>query len=147
MRNADPGVSIVSAQRPNSDFNSMFPVQITGHDSNASPILVFQRIHPFGCDDSSFLGREYSRQALEKNCSSVSFVMKYCLISTTCVNLASIQNLLTLFSCESNLIRSSNRCNKRFWCDEMSFSKGISALISLRTIDCPINTSSCLDLF
>ena len=49
--------------------------------------------------------------------------MKYCPISTTCINPASIQNLLTLFSCESNSIRSSYRCNRRFWCDGMSFSK------------------------
>ena len=30
MRNSDPGVNVVSAQRHNSDLNSMFTVQITG---------------------------------------------------------------------------------------------------------------------
>ena len=32
MRNSNPGVSIVSAQRDNSDLNSMFTVQVTGRD-------------------------------------------------------------------------------------------------------------------
>ena len=139
MRNSDPGLRVVFTQRPDSDFNSMFAVQTTcrnfQHKSNSR----------VSCDESSLLGRVYSRQALAKNCSPVSFVMKYCPISTTCMNPASIQNLLTLFSCESISIRSSYRCNRRFWCDGMPFSKGTSALISLRTIDCPINTSGCPD--
>ena len=32
MRNSDPGVSVVSAQRPNSDFNSVFTIQTTGRN-------------------------------------------------------------------------------------------------------------------
>ena len=47
------------------------------------------------------------RQATERNCQKlpVSLVMKYCPTSTTCTNPASIQNLLTLLSCESDSIR------------------------------------------
>ena len=46
--------------------------------SNTGPILVFPLIQPFGSDESSSLGKVYSRQATESvNCenSSVSFVM------------------------------------------------------------------------
>ena len=32
MRNSNPGVSIVSAQRPNSNLDSMFAMQATGRD-------------------------------------------------------------------------------------------------------------------
>ena len=85
--------------------------------SNTSPILMFPWIHPFVCDVDSSLERVYSRQTFAKNCSPMSLVMKYCPISTTCKNPASMQNLLTLFSCEYILIRSSNRCNRRFSCD------------------------------
>ena len=46
--------------------------------SNTGPIFVLPWIHPLGCDDPSSLGRVYSRHALQKNCSSVSLVMKYC---------------------------------------------------------------------
>ena len=46
------------------DFNSLFTAQIIGCDFQYGPILAFPWIHPFGCDDSSFLGRVYSRQAL-----------------------------------------------------------------------------------
>ena len=76
----------------------------------------FPWIHPFGCDDSSSRWRVFSRQATERNClkSPVSFVMKYCPTSTTCTNPVSIQNLLTLLSCESDLIRSSYCCH-RIW--------------------------------
>ena len=79
----------------------------------------------------------YSRQVFAKNCSSMSLVMKYCPISTTLMNPASIQNLLTLFSCESLSIRSSYFCNRRFWYAGLSFSKGTSAFISLRQLIVP----------
>ena len=64
------------------------------------------------------------RKCLEK-VYSMSFIMKYCPI-TTCTNLASIQNLLTLLSCESISIRSSFGCIGKFWCAGSSFSEGIS---------------------
>ena len=54
-------------------------------------------------------------QAHVKNCSSVSIVMKYCPISTNMY-----KSCITLFSCESNLIRCSKHCNRRFWCEVMS---------------------------
>ena len=91
--------------------------------SSTGPIWVFPWIHPLGCEDPSSLGKMYSRQAFASNCSPLSFVMKYCRISTTCMNPASIKNLLTLFFCESNSISSSYRCNTKFWHAGSSFSK------------------------
>ena len=74
--------------------------------SNTGPILVFPWIHPFGCDASSSPGRVYPRKAAARNCknSAVSFVMKYCPISTTCRNPASIQN----FACVLRLLTGSS---------------------------------------
>ena len=69
--------------------------------------------------------------------------MKYCPISTTLTNPASMQNLLTLSVCESLSIRSSYRCNRKFWYAGSWFSKGTSVLISLITIDCPTNITGC----
>ena len=110
MRNSDPGVSVVSVQRHNSDLNSILTVQITGCNFQYGP--------NFGVslDASSSLGRVYSRQATVLNCvrSPVSLVMKYCPFSTTLRNLASIRNLLNLSCCESLSIRSSYRCNSLF---------------------------------
>ena len=84
--------------------------------SNTGPILVFPRIQPLGSDASSSLGRVYSRQAtVFVNCenSSVSFVMKYCPISTTFRNPASIQKLLNWSCCDNFSIRSPFCCNRR----------------------------------
>ena len=67
--------------------------------------------------------------------------MKYCPTSTTRTNPASTQNFLTLLSCESDLIRSSYCCHRIRWCKRFSFCTRTYALISLKTIDCPINTS------
>ena len=87
----NPGVSIVSAQRPNSNLYSMF-MQATGrdfqHGSNFclfGSILLVVMIH--------LIGRAYSRQATVLYCvrSPVSFVMKYCPTSTTLINPASMQ--------------------------------------------------------
>ena len=67
--------------------------------SNTGPILEFPGIQPLGSDASSSLGRVYSRPAtasVNRENSAVSFVMKYCPISTTFRNPASIQNLITL---------------------------------------------------
>ena len=50
------------------------------------------------------------------SCYMSSFVMKCCPTSTTCTNPASIQNLLTLLSCESDLIRSSYCILQRNFC-------------------------------
>ena len=73
---------------------------------------MFPLIQPFGSVVSSSLGKVYSRQATASvNCENyaISFVMKYCPISTTFNNPASIQNLLNL-SCGDNFsIRSSHQ--------------------------------------
>ena len=83
--------------------------------SGSGPILVFPRIQPFGSDESSSLGKVYSRQATKSvNCenSSVSFVMEYCPNSTTFRNPASVQNLLTLSCCDNFSIRSLYLCHR-----------------------------------
>ena len=41
MRNSDPGVSVVSAQRPNSNFNSVFTIQATGRNFQHGSNFVF----------------------------------------------------------------------------------------------------------
>ena len=72
-------------------------------------------IHPFGCDASPSVGRVYSRQATARNCenSAVSFVMKYCPISKTFRNPASLQNLLNLSFCDSfSILRKITRTTK-----------------------------------
>ena len=101
--------------------------------SSTGPIFVFPWIHPFGCDDPS------------QNCSSVSLSWN----TVQSQQHVQILHLCKFYSlCQSVkdfLIRSSYRCNRRFWCDGMSFTKGTSALISLRTIDCPIRTWSWRD--
>ena len=107
MRNSDPGVSVVSVQSHNADLNSIFTVPITGCN--------FQYGSNFGVsfDASSSLGRVYQRQVTVLNCvrSPVSFVTKYCPISTTLRNHASIQNLLNLSCSDSFSIRSPYCCN------------------------------------
>ena len=131
MRNSDPGVRIVFVHGHDSDLNSIFAVQATGCNFQ----LVFRWIELFGCDASSSLGRVYSRQAAARNCekSAVSFVMKYCPISTTFRNPASTQNLLNLSCCDNFSIRSPYCCNRRSLRARSSQSKGASVLITLGT--------------
>ena len=85
MRNSDPRVRSVFVHRFNSDFRSVFTLQVTGCDFQYGPILVFPLIQPFGSVDFSSRGKMYSRHATGSvNCenSSVCFVMKYCPTST-----------------------------------------------------------------
>ena len=85
MRNSDPRVRIVFVYRFNSNFHSIFTLQVAGCDSQHGPNLVFPRIQPFGSDKSSSLGKVYSRQATASvNCEnySVSFVMRYISLAT-----------------------------------------------------------------
>ena len=58
MRSSDPRVRIVFVHRLN-----YLPCRQQVVTSNTGPILVFPRIQPFGSDDSSSLGKVYSRQA------------------------------------------------------------------------------------
>ena len=115
--------------------------------SNTGPILMFPWIHPFACEAGSSRGRVYSRQATERNCLKlpVSLVTRYCPTSTIRINPASLQNLLTLLSGESDSIRSMYCCHRIWWFKEFSFCKGTSALISPRTIDWPIRISGSTD--
>ena len=69
--------------------------------SNTGPILVFPLIQPFGSDESSSLGKVYSRQATESvnfENSSVSFVMMYCPTSTVVRNCGQESCISTKFS-------------------------------------------------
>ena len=114
--------------------------------SNAGPILVFPLIQPFGSDVPSSLGKVYSRHATESvNCenSSVSFVMKYCPISTTVKNPASVQNLLNLSCCENFSNHSPYLCNSNSLCVGSSLFKSTFVLITLSTneeLDCSPTT-------
>ena len=114
--------------------------------SNTGPILVFPLIQPFGSDESSSLGKVYSRQATESvNCenSSVSFVMKYCPTSTVVKNPASVHNLITRFCCDNLSTRSWYLCNRSSSCAGSSSFKGVRVFITLGTnngSDCPAKT-------
>ena len=88
---------------------SWFPIRFKFLCFSGSILLVVMIRH--------FLEECIHDKPLQRTVLHCPLVMKYCPISTTCINPASIQNLLTLFSCESNSIRSSYRCSRRFWCD------------------------------
>ena len=145
MRNSDPRVRTVFVYRFNSNFLSTFTLQATGCNFQYGPILVFPLIQPFGSDESSPLGKVYSRQSTASlNCenSPVSFVMKYCPTSTVFRNPASVQNLISLFCCDNFSIRSQYLCNRNSLCAGSSF-KSMFVLITLGTndgLDCPLTT-------
>ena len=121
MRDPDPGVRIVFIRRSNSDLNSIFTVQTTGYN--------FQYGSSFGVASDPtkwfrcfflYWQRVYSRQATASvNCENyaVSFVMKYCPISTTLKKPPTIQNLLSLSRCDNFSIRSLYCCNKKDLCE------------------------------
>ena len=104
--------------------------------SKIGPILVFPRIHPFGSEAGSSRGRVYSRQATVCRNSLAFLVTKYCPTSTTLMNLASLQNLLHLFSGESDLTCWKYFC-KMILESSSSSRAGASALTLPRTIDWP----------
>ena len=117
---------IVSVQRHNSNLNSVFTVQkITGCNFQYGPNLripldpsfwlwwlflswksVFTTCHCINCENYA-----------------VSFVMKYCPISTTFRNHASVQHLLNLSCCDSFSVRSPYCCSRRFLLAKSSQSK------------------------
>ena len=115
--------------------------------SHTSLILMFPWIHPVGCDDGSSRGRVCSRQGTERNWLKlpVSLVTKYCPTSTTRINPASLQNLLTLFSNESDSTCWMYCCHIIWSFMGFSFCKGASDLTSPRTIDWPIKISGSPD--
>ena len=125
------------------DLHSIFTLLAQVVTSNTGPILVFPLTQPFGSDKLSSLSSVYSRQATESvNCEnySVSFVMKYCPISTTLRNPASVKNFLTLSCCDNSSIRSQYLCSRSFSCARSLF-KGMFVLITLGTnkeVDCPL---------
>ena len=114
MRNSDPRVRTVIVYRFNSNFHSIFTVQVAGCElltrvqfwcSLLSGQMIF-----------SSLGKVYSRyvtgSVICEN-SPVSFVMKNCPTSTVVRNPASVQNLITRFGCERAFsTRSLYFCNK-----------------------------------
>ena len=141
-RNSYPLVRIVFVHIHNSDFNSriyfacnklQLPIWAQFWCSLGSILLVVMLLLLEECI--------HDRPLHEWNCenSAVSFVMKYCPISTTLRNLASILNLLNLSCCDSFSIRSPYCCNKRSLLARSSQSKGTSVLITLSTseeLDC-----------
>ena len=128
MRNSDPRLSVVFAQRPDSNFNSVFTIQAKSrnfqHGFNFRALLD----PSLDCDDPSLLGRVYSRQTFAKNCSPLSLVMIFCPISTTLFNPSSMQ----IYSLRKSVkeFRSSNCSNRNFRFTGSLFSKKTSVLIS-----------------
>ena len=99
MRNSDPRVKIVFVHRLNSNFHSIFTVQLTGCD--------FQH--------GSFISRQSFRHVTDSaNCknSSVCFFRKYCPTSTVFRNPASVQISINRSGCGSLSTRSLYFCNK-----------------------------------
>ena len=132
--NSDPRMRTVLVHGLNSNFNSIFKVlEKLVVTSNTGPILMFPWIHPFACEAGSSRWRVYSRQATARNC----LLNHQCPLSWNTVPLQQhvqillpIQNLLTLLSCENDLIRSSYCCHRIWWFIEFFASaKGTSALI------------------
>ena len=95
MRNSDTRVRIVFVHRFNSNFHSIFTLQVAGCDFKHGSIFgVPSNPALSGHLIFHLVAKCYSRQATESvNCesSSVSFVMKYCPTSTVFRNPASVQ--------------------------------------------------------
>ena len=114
--------------------------------SNTGPILVFQRIQPFGSVDFSSRGKVYSRHVTGyANCknTSVSLVMKYCPTATFVRNPALEQNLINRSCCESLSTRSFYFCNRSSCAG--TFVEGAGVVInnlagSNNGSDCPAST-------
>ena len=144
MRNSDPGVSIVSVQRPNFDLNSIFTVQVTGCNFSYGP--------RFWCSLGSILlvvmlvllleacihDRPLHEIVRDLQCLSSWNTVQFQQHSEI---LHPNKNLLNFSCCDNFLIRSSYCCTRNFWYAGSSFSKRTSVLIALSTIDCPITTS------
>ena len=128
MRMSEPRVRIVFVIDSTLIYTPYLPCRQQVETSNTGPILAFARIQPFGSEKFSSLGKVFSRQATESvNCenSSVSFVMKYCAITTTFKNPAPIQNMLNLSCCDNFSIRSPYLCKKIFLCRIISIQKHV----------------------
>ena len=146
MRNSDPGVSVVSAQRHNSDLNSMFTVQITGCNFQYGPNLgvsldpafrlwccFFSRKSVFTtghCTKLCKISSVFRHEIL----SILNNTQKSCIhteIHLICLVVTASQFVLHIVAIEN------------FWYAGSSLSKGTSVLIALSTseeLDCPIIT-------
>ena len=112
--------------------------------SNTGPILVFPLIQPFGSDESSSLGKVYSRQSTESvNCenSAVSFVMKCCpdfhRSQESCISTKFCSICLVVITFQFVLLY---LCNRISLCARSSSFKSMFVLITLGTneeLDCP----------
>ena len=145
MRNSDPGMSIVSVQRPNSDLNSTLTMQATGRDfQNGSNLCVsldpssrlWWSILPW---KSVFTTGHWMK--LWKICSVFrpEVLSNFNNIQKSCIQ----QNLLNLSCCHSFSIRPPKCCNRRSWLTGSSQSKGTSVFIILSTneeLDCSLTT-------
>ena len=125
--------------RSNSDLNSIFTVQVIGCKLQHGPNFGFP-------SDPTFRFKCFFRSwqivLTTIHCSSVSFVMKYCPISTAVRNPASVQNLLNLSCCDNFSIRPLYLRN-RSSCARSSV-EGMFVLITFGTndgLDCPSTKS------
>ena len=129
-----------------SNFHSMFTLQIAVVTSNTGPILVFPRIQPFGSNDFSSLGKVYSRHvtgSVDCKNSSVCFVMKCCPTSTVFRKPASVQIFINRSCCERLSTRSLYFCNKSSCAGSSVEGVGvfINKLVGTNNgSDCPANT-------
>ena len=137
MGNSDR-VSIVSAQRHNSDLNSMFTVQVTDFQQGSIFCVSLDPSFRLWCWIFSWKGVFTTSHCVELCHIASVFRHGILFILTSLRNPASIQNLLNLSCCDSFSIRSSFYWNRKFWYAIME----TSVFIALSTIDCPITSSS-----
>ena len=147
MRNSDARVRIVFVYRINSNFHSIFTLQITGCDfQHGSNFRDIPWIQPVGSVDFSSRGKVYSRHVSGcVNCenSSVCIVTKYCPTSTVFRNPASVQIFINRSCCGSFSTRSLYFCNK-LSCAGISI-EGLGVIINKSAgaksgSDCPTKT-------
>ena len=144
MRNSDPRVSIVSIQRPNSDLNSMFTVQITGCNFQYGPNFgvsldpTFWFVMLLLLLEECIHDKPLHEIVRDLQCLSLWNTVHSQQHSEI---LHTYMNLPNLSCCDSFSIRSSSCWNRKFWFAGSSLSKGTSVLITLSTIDCPMTTS------
>ena len=147
MRNSDPRVRIVFVYKFNSNFHSIFTLQVAGCD--------FQHGPQFWCSlESNLLGQmifhflakcthDMSIGSVDCENSSVSFVMKYCPTSAVVRRiLHQYKKLLTLSCCDNFSIRSWYLSNRSSSCAGSSV-KSMCVFITLDTnigSDCPTKT-------
>ena len=145
IRNSDPRLRIILTHRPDSNFNSIFEVFLTGRDFQYKSNSHISLNPSFWLWSWIVSWKSVFTTSHWTKLSKITSVLghEYCPTSTTRINPASLQILLTLFSGESDST-CWTYCCKMIWSSLGSSSwTGTSALISPRTIDCPTNITGC----